>query len=507
MIDTGAPVGLHTPPQVLSMEEYHTRWRPQGWKLIIIGPTATWRQEWGTWEAIREIVQNALDETESYEWGYDRQGLWISDQGQGVVVRDFLLGPPKLKPGHARGKFGEGMKIGALALIRDGWPIKVETMGRELWVIFIEQPVNGKAETLAALWRPNGRPLGTVFRIIGYTGTAFEDRFAVNLPRASIIQEAPSLLHEPLNRFNQLISHPFPGDTSRVFARDIYMSDIKSPYSYNLWSFDMAPDRHAPKYEPDMWMDMGRLWTYVREAAHLERFLKMVCDPPLAVSAESYSINMDPWGMGNIPELNARYADNVKHNADRWEKAWEKVFGENAVIRTSSGLDGTVKHLGYTSFSLQHTVRGTLSLAITTDEDLIRASQARLREVEIIPDHQLTSRAFNHLALARAITHSIIRHGRRVSGVHAAIIPPASDRVRTAGMYSRTTQEIYISLEQLEGARATVDTVIHEIAHHTSRAEDGEKVHNAEMTAIAARVVELTARREFDEQLKKAIWL
>lgn len=172
------------PPKVLTMDEYQQNWQPQGWQLIIIGPTSTWRQDWGEWEAIRDIVQNALDECEYYTWGYDDEGLYIRDVGKGIAVADFLLGPPKLKPDYARGKFGEGMKIAALALLRLGYSIRVETKSRVLWIIFLEQKVNGHAETLAALWKPNGRRSGTNFHIIGYRGTAFEDRFAVNLPKS-----------------------------------------------------------------------------------------------------------------------------------------------------------------------------------------------------------------------------------------------------------------------------------------------------------------------------------
>ncbi len=115
------------------MEDYRENWQPQGFRLIVIGPTSTWRQEWGEWEAIRDIVQNALDEAEAYRWGYDDEGLWISDRGRGVAVADFLLGPPKMKPDYARGKFGEGMKIASLALVRKGYHVHIETVGRELW--------------------------------------------------------------------------------------------------------------------------------------------------------------------------------------------------------------------------------------------------------------------------------------------------------------------------------------------------------------------------------------
>ncbi len=71
------------PPRILSTEEYRTKWQPSGWQLIIIGPTSTWRQEWDEWSAIRDLVQNCLDEAEAYQWGYDRDGLWISDEDKG----------------------------------------------------------------------------------------------------------------------------------------------------------------------------------------------------------------------------------------------------------------------------------------------------------------------------------------------------------------------------------------------------------------------------------------
>jgi len=490
------------PPTILDMEEFRRYWEPEGWQLLIIGPTATWRQEWGEYEAIRDIVQNALDEAEAYTWGYDDRGLLISDQGRGVAVADFLLGPPKLKPPHARGKFGEGMKIASLALLRKAYSVKVNTLGREIWMIFLKQKVDGMANTLAALWRPNGRPTGTEFHIIGYFGSAFEDRFAVNIPRHHILHEGPSPLYEPIRRFNQLIASP-PG---RIYARDIYLKDIDSPWSYNLWGFEMAPDRHGPKSEQDMYSDMGRLWCTCSNVDLLTRFLGMVQVqvPPEEVTFESLNVNMT-WDMGREPVTDKFFEDFIVDNGSAWRTAWSLKFGDNAVLRTTERWDGTVKHLGYRPIEVSYRVQSALAKAIKTDAALVKESQERLRDAQVVPDQRLTSRQLSHLNLARRIADNVIPF-RKVAGVHAAIIPPASDRTRTAGLYGRTTQEVFIASDQLERARTTVDTVIHEIAHHTSGAEDGEERHNAEMTKIAARVVEETAKRTFDDQLKEAVW-
>jgi hypothetical protein len=147
----------------------------------------------------------------------------------------------------------------------------------------------------------------------------------------------------------------------------------------------------------------------------------------------------------------------------------------------------------------------TLERAILTDRDLVRASQERLREAEVVPDERLTGKQRANLKLARAIADDICRI-QSIAAVHAAIIPPASDRVRTAGMYSRTTSEIYIASDQLESARSTIDTVIHEIAHHTSGAEDLEQAHADAMTNVASRVVKATDGGKFDEILREVTW-
>ena len=495
------------------MEEYERAWRPRGWQLIIIGPTSTWRQDWNEWEAIRDIVQNALDEAEAYQYGYDSEGLWIADKGKGVAVVDFLLGPPKLKPDYARGKFGEGMKIAALALVRKGYSVHVETVGRELWLIFLAQKVNGTAETLAAMWRPNGTRIGTKFHIIGYDGPAFERYFAVNLPRHLILAEVPSPLVRPIKRYNQLIkaegmaSSPVGGV---IYVRDIYLKEIQSPFSYNLWGFELAPDRHGPKNETDLWVDVGRVWCGVSNIYLLEQFLPMVLEPPRVDTHETHKISMDTWAMGTEPTSGLRYFQLVEQRPEPWQKAWRRVVGDNVVIRTSDRWDGMVKHIGYTSVSVQWGVKDVLSTAITTDKELVSRSQEALRETKVVPESSLTKIAWAHLKLARAIAS----YFSDVAGVHAAVIPPASDRTRTAGIYDRGTQEIMLHLETLERASKTVDAMVHELGHHIAnmrvddpmKAEDLQPAHTEAMTYVAARVFSLASEKKFDEYLKEAIW-
>ena len=113
-----------------------------------------------------------------------------------------------------------------------------------------------------------------------------------------------------------------------------------------------------------------------------------------------------------------------------------------------------------------------------------------------------------HLNLARSIASNVFY---TPPSVHVAVIPPASDRVRTAGMYSTSTGEVYISLEMMERGKTMIDTLVHELAHHRQyrtmgEAEDLTPAHAESMTYIASQVVEAVARGKFDDLLGEVSW-
>lgn len=510
----GAPMRPKRPkpkaeaPRILTMSQYEQDWKPLGWKLLVIGPTSTWRQDWGDWEAIRDIVQNSLDEAESYSWSRDKDGLVISDNGKGMGIADFLLGPPKLKSDYARGRFGEGMKIAALAMIRQGYAIRIETVGKDVWIIFLEQEVNGRVRVLAALWKDGGTVRGSKFHIIGYTGPAYQERFAVNLPKSAILAQGPSIITMPKQRYNQLIE--LPSEPSVIFARDIYMRDIASPFSYNLWGFALAPDRHAPADDREMGLDIGRLWTTVADVNLLEIFFRMMRLPPDIPSYENQRIIMSTWEMGRVPTSDKSYLDIAIANKAAWQSAWVRVFGNNAVLRTQEQLMNTVNHLGYISILMSLSVRDFLGNLIQTDTELRDKSQEKLQEAEVVSDDKLERRELAHLKLARGIAGSVWSP-IPIGGVYAAVIPPASDLVRTAGLYGTTTHVIYISLTQLYRGRDTVDTLLHELAHHkefaqTGQSEDLSQAHAAAMTLVAAEVIEKLATGYYNDLLQAVVW-
>ena len=178
---------------------------------------------------------------------------------------------------------------------------------------------------------------------------------------------------------------------------------------------------------------------------------------------------------------------------------------EGAVRRTSEKHDKSVEHLGYHSVSLGDDEIASLETKVPTDIEIINESQNRLRETKVIPDEQLTGTQLAHLNLARAIARGV--GCIPPAGIHAAAIPPASDRVRTAGLYGTRTGALYLSIEMLSKGRDAFDTLVHELGHHrqyssTGEAEDLTPSHAEAMKSIADKLTQGLSSGEYDKLLR-----
>jgi SAM-dependent methyltransferase len=186
-----------------------------------------------------------------------------------------------------------------------------------------------------------------------------------------------------------------------------------------------------------------------------------------------------------------------------WDEQYYEIsdLGEKVpcVIRTSEALDEAVKHLGYRSKTVPDDVINSVKGIIKTDTDLITESQERLKDVQKVPDSDLSPTQLANLNLAKAVAEAITFGTHR--GPFAAIIPPASDRTRTAGLYSRATKEQFISREQLYHAKSAIETTIHESSHHTSGREDGDPALAAEISKNAAKIIKLAQMGAFDKYI------
>lgn len=86
-------------------------------------------KDWTSEMAVREVIANAIDTKTQVDITKDNDGIvTVADHGKGLKAKDMLLGQSDKKAGQI-GQFGEGLKIGALVMARQGRPFRVYSNG------------------------------------------------------------------------------------------------------------------------------------------------------------------------------------------------------------------------------------------------------------------------------------------------------------------------------------------------------------------------------------------
>jgi len=121
---------------------------------------------WGLWEGVRELIQNAKDgETQlsakmTVEHDAATDTLTITNEGATLPHEALLLGhTTKLGDKNTIGQFGEGLKIGLLAIVRAGHAVAIRNGGESWTPVMIQSPAFG-VEVLAVAAGPRERRVG-----------------------------------------------------------------------------------------------------------------------------------------------------------------------------------------------------------------------------------------------------------------------------------------------------------------------------------------------------------
>ena len=96
--------------------------------------------DWGVYEGVREILQNALDgQQDGFPMTVQHANgvLRVVNQGAHLDRSVWLLGTTSKAGGDYRGHFGEGLKLGSLALARAGRKVRFVN-GSETWAISLQ---------------------------------------------------------------------------------------------------------------------------------------------------------------------------------------------------------------------------------------------------------------------------------------------------------------------------------------------------------------------------------
>ena len=204
--------------------------------------------EWGIWEALRELMQNARDAHEqgmfmSVNYFPATKTLWLSNRGASLGRETLVLGgTTKRNDSAQRGQFGEGYKLAIATLLREGCSVKVKN-GGEIWT-----PSIGRSEAFNT----------DVLKVdidsvdMSYNGLLFEVKGIAPEQYADMVAKLLFLRLEsraPTESGRVLRGAAY---NNKLFVKGIYVNEMPSPcrYGYDLSGAALNRDRTlAEPYE------------------------------------------------------------------------------------------------------------------------------------------------------------------------------------------------------------------------------------------------------------------
>lgn len=418
---------------------------------------------WGAWEGVRELVQNAKDaETEFGAAMTVRHRpphtLVIENDGTTLPHEALLLGHTS-KSGRSDmiGKFGEGLKLGILALVRKGAQIKIRS-GSEVWVPRIVRSDKFNANVLAFDILKNREQKNRIqIEIIGID----EASWATIKEKFLFLQKIKDRHCIETSYSGKILTAP--EHQGVIFVRSIHV--FKNPelrYGYDLNDVEIDRDRKMIDQTSLRWR-LCNLWkNAVNEKPELQlQYVQLLDDQAADLEGlDSYSAK------SLAEELRVQVA----------QRFWRR-HGKNALPVTNLAQSAEVAHLGMTGVVVPGALHAVLEAQLGTVEE----NKAKLA---FLPKHtyswgELSSDEHKNLEAAIALVNA----QEPVSLADIDVVDFRTENIE--GLFKNG--RVLLAKSRLASVQGALEVLVHEVAHRAGG--DGEKTHVARIEKIWSGIV------------------
>lgn len=180
---------------------------------------------WGVVEAVRELLQNAIDSPSPFDVRQTGTILSVTSHGARLEPSTLVLGrTTKADDVSTIGQFGEGYKLALLVLAREGLNVQVVS-GRTVWRPEFRVSSQFGIETLHIV-ESRGDELfdGVQFNIIGLSG---DDQTAIKASCLLMQDMYPDTIH---TQYGEILPN-LPG---KLFVGGLFVCNTSLHYGYNL---------------------------------------------------------------------------------------------------------------------------------------------------------------------------------------------------------------------------------------------------------------------------------
>lgn len=212
---------------------------------IALSVSSDYLPAWGAYEGLRELVQNFIDSSDDsgvkgeirFEGGTARGTVFLVNPGAKPLTREALLFGVTSKADREdqRGQFGEGMKVGTLALVRDGRAVTIRTQ-EETWSASLQaSPDFGGRKVLTFDTRKRAKGVDQVEVEIGPVTREEWSKIQASFLFMQGVESSKSTYGSVLTSVDHL---------STVFAKGILVKKIEGMrYGYDLSQITLNRDR------------------------------------------------------------------------------------------------------------------------------------------------------------------------------------------------------------------------------------------------------------------------
>ncbi len=421
---------------------------------------------WGAYEGLRELIQNAKDAalefnaTLDVRHRKDTDTLVIENEGCVIPHEALLFGhTTKSERSDTIGKFGEGLKLGVLALVRAGHQVKIRS-GSEVWFPAIEKSEKFNANVLA-FQIEKGRQEKNRVQIEIDKITA-EDW--AQFKKCFLFIDAPKKDESVQTNYGMLLLRN--EDKGKLFVKGIFVQhNPKFNFGYNFLDAEVDRDRKMiSSYDLD-WRTRAIWSASVRTRPDLfKSFMDLVEEEAQDVAG------IDEYSAKNMP---TEVLTKVQEN-------FHAKFGKDAVPVATIAESKDLEHLGKKGIVVNKPLRATLQAIMGSTEDV----KNNLRK-EIVRQYswsELTDAEKQTLESEIALVNEV----EPVTLDSVDIVDFRSSNLN--GMYKGDGQRVLVAKKLLSDRAKTLEVLVHEVAHRNGG--DGEKDHVAQIESMWSRIVE-----------------
>jgi len=414
--------------------------------------------EWGAWEGLRELLQNAVD---AHDLGYPMTVTHrINSAGVGVLritndgvtmQRDTLLlgTTSKRDDERTRGQFGEGFKLAWLALLRKGARIKVKS-GDEIWIpqLAHSDRFGGK------LIRVRCKPAQFEHKVTVYIEGIDRDTWEAVQDKLLFLRPAKGRIDVGRSGILMDLEH-----AGLLYARGIFVGKLPGKYR---WGYDL----HEVKLDRDR--RLADPWDLKWQIRHV---LEEAVERDVLRPDQVYAIVRDAsWAESEA--IGSQYTALASVLADQFRAE----HGDDAVpVKDFNDSADAAQH-GLKGIVVSHCLCEALSESLPT---LAKAKEERVRDVKHrYSVHELAEDELANIMWAQRLA------GKWLEGGSLIIVDFYGNTIVGA----QCGDETQVCRSQLTNRRALIATIVHELAHREGGA-DGSAEHRENIERIFADIL------------------